>query len=89
MYTIYKASNIDCPKDNWEIMEQLQNVEETLTLWAMVVDNLKECYGDYLVQPSEGECSPYDVTVALTRSSLSLSAVVYVPCKVAYKLITE
>ena len=89
MYTIYKASNIDCPKDNWEIMEQLQNVEETLTLWAIIVDNLKECYKDYLVQPCEDGCSPYDVTVALTRSSLSLSAMVYISNKVAYKLITE
>ena len=89
MYTIIKASDIDTPRNAWELMEFSNSVEDILQTWAYVVDNLKVCYKDCLIQPWEDGHSPFEVCVGYSRRTITLSAEVYISGKVAYKLITE
>lgn len=89
MYVIIKASDIDAPQSNWELMEFSNSVEDILQTWAYVVDNLKVCYKDCLIQPCEDGHSPYEVTIATANRGIDLYAEVYISGKVAYKLITE
>ena len=88
MYTIIKASDIDTPQNAWELMEFSNSVEDILQTWAYVVDNLKVCYKDCLIQPWEDGHSPYEVCVGYSNG-ITLSAEAYISGKVAYKLITE
>ena len=88
MYTIIKASDIDTPRNAWELMEFSNSVEDILQTWAYVVDNLKVCYKDCLIQPWEDGHSPYEVCVGYSNG-ITLSAEAYISGKVAYKLITE
>ena len=88
MYTIIKAADIDAPQNAWELMEFSNSVEEILKTWAYVIDNLKECYKDCLIQPWEDGHSPYEVCVGYSNG-ITLSAEAYISGKVAYKLITE
>ena len=89
MYTIIKASDIDTPRNAWELMEFSNSVEDILQTWADLIDYLKVCYKDCLVQPWEDGHSPFEVTVATTNKGIDLSAEAYISGKVAYKLITE
>ena len=89
MYTIIKASDIDTPRNAWELMEFSNSVEDILKTWADLIDYLKVCYKDCLIQPWEDGHSPYEVTVAATNKGLSIGAEAYISGKVAYKLITE
>ena len=89
MYTIIKASDIDTPRNAWELMEFSNSVEDILQTWAYVVDNLKVCYKDCLIQPWEDGHSPYEVCVGCSHRMITLSAEAYISGKVAYKLITE
>ena len=89
MYTIIKAQNIDAPQSNWELIEFSKSVEDILQTWAYVVDYLKVCYKDCLIQPCEDGHSPYEVTVTTSYKGIDLSAEAYISGKVAYKLITE
>ena len=89
MYTIIKAADIDAPQNAWELMEFSNSVEDILKTWAYVVDNLKVCHKDCLVQPWEDGHSPYEVTVATANISIDLNAEAYISGKVAYKLITK
>ena len=89
MYTIIKASDIDTPRNAWELMEFSNSVEDILQTWAYVVDNLKVCYKDCLIQPCEDGHSPYEVTIATADIGIDLYAEIYISGKVAYKLITE
>ena len=89
MYTIIKASDIDTPRNDWELMEFSNSVEDILQTWADLIAYLKVCYKDCFIQPWEDGHSPYEVTVAATNKGLSISAEAYISGKVAYKLITE
>lgn len=89
MYTIIKASDIDAPQNAWELMEFSNSVEDILKTWAYVVDNLKVCYKDCLIQPWDDGHSPYEIRVGYPKGILTLSAEAYISGKVAYKLITE
>ena len=89
MYKIIKSQDIDCSENNWTTMEFSDSVEDILQTWAYVVDNLKVCYKDCLIQPWEDGHSPYEVTVTTSYKGIDLSAEVYISGKVAYKLITE
>ena len=89
MYTIIKASDIDTPRNAWELMEFSNSVEDILKTWVYVVENLEVQYKDCLVQPWEDGHSPYEVTVATSYKGIDLSAEAYISGKVAYKLITE
>ena len=89
MYTIIKAHDMDAPQNAWELMEFSNSVEDILQTWADLIDNLKVCYKDCLIQPWEDGHSPYEVTVAATNRGLSIGAEAYISGKVAYKLITE
>ena len=89
MYTIIKASDIDTPRNAWELMEFSNSVEDILQTWADLIDYLKVCYKDCLIQPWEDGHSLYEVTVATTNKGLSISAEAYISGKIAYKLITE
>ena len=88
MYTIIKASDIDTPRNAWELMEFSNSVEDILQTWADLIDYLKVCYKDCLIHPRDGH-SPYEVTVATSYKGIDLSAEAYISGKVAYKLITE
>ena len=89
MYTIIKASDIDTPQNAWELMEFSNSVENILQTWADLIDYLKVCYKDCLIQPWEDGHSPYEVTVTTSYKGIDLSAEAYISGKVAYKLITE
>ena len=89
MYTIIKASDIDTPRNAWELMEFSNSVEDILQTWAGLIDYLKVCYKDCLIQPWEDGHSPYEVTVTTSNRGVDLSAEIYISGKVAYKLITE
>ena len=89
MYTIIKASDIDTPQNAWELMEFSNSVEGILQTWADLIDYLKVCYKDCLIQPWEDGHSPYEVTVTTSYKGIDLSAEAYISGKVAYKLITE
>ena len=89
MYKIIKSQDIDCSENNWTTMEFSDSVEDILQTWAYVVDNLKVCYKDCLIQPWEDGHSPYEVTVTTSYKGIDLSAEAYISGKVAYKLITE
>ncbi len=89
MYTIIKALDIDTPRNAWELMEFSNSVEDILQTWADLIDYLKVCYKDCLIQPWEDGHSPYEVTVTTSYKSIDLNAEAYVSGKVAYKLITE
>ena len=89
MYTIIKASDIDTPRNAWELMEFSNSVEDILQTWAYVVDQLKVCYKDCLIQPCEDGHSPYEVNITITNIGIDLYAEIYISGKVAYKLITE
>ena len=89
MYTIIKASDIDTPQNAWELMEFSNSVEDILQTWADLIDYLKVCYKDCLIQPWEDGHSPYEVTVTTSYKGIDLSAEAYISSKVAYKLITE
>ena len=89
MYTIIKASDIDTPRNAWELMEFSNSVEDILQTWADLIDYLKVCYKDCLIQPCEDGHSPFEVCVGYSRRTITLSAEVYISGKVAYKLITE
>lgn len=89
MYKIIKSQDIDTPRNAWELMEFSNSIEDILQTWAYVVDNLKVCYKDCLIQPWEDGHSPYEVTVAASYKGIDLSAEAYISGKVAYKLITE
>ena len=89
MYTIIKASDIDTPQNAWELMEFSNSVEDILQTWADLIDYLKVCYKDCLIQPCEDGHSPFEVCVGYSRRTITLSAEVYISGKVAYKLITE
>ena len=89
MYTIIKASDIDTPRNAWELMEFSNSVEDILQTWADLIDYLKVCYKDCLIQPWEDGHSPYEVCVGYSKGIITLSAEAYVSGKVAYKLITE
>ena len=89
MYTIIKTSGIDTPRNAWELMEFSNSVEDILKTWADLIDYLKVCYKDCLIQPWEDGHSPYEVTVATSYKGIDLSAEAYISGKVAYKLITE
>ena len=89
MYTIIKALDIDTPQNAWELMEFSNSVEDILQTWADLIDYLKVCYKDCLIQPWEDGHSPYEVCVGYSRRMLTLSAEAYISGKVAYKLITE
>lgn len=89
MYTIIKAADIDAPQNAWELMEFSNSVEDILQTWAYIIDNLKVCYKDCLIQPWEDGHSPYEVCVGYSKGIITLSAEAYISGKVAYKLITE
>ena len=89
MYTIIKASDIDTPRNAWELMEFSNSVEDILHTWTDLIDYLKVCYKDCLIQPWEDGHSPYEVTVTTSYKGIDLIAEVYISGKVAYKLITE
>ena len=89
MYTIIKASDIDTPRNAWELMEFSNSVEDILKTWVYVVENLEVQYKDCLVQPWEDGHSPFEVTVTTSYKGIDLSAEAYISGKVAYKLITE
>ena len=89
MYKIIKASDIDTPQNAWELMEFSNSVEGILQTWADLIDYLKVCYKDCLIQPWEDGHSPYEVTVTTSYKGIDLSAEAYISGKVAYKLITE
>ena len=89
MYKIIKSQDIDCSENNWATMKFSSSVEDILQTWADLIDYLKVCYKDCLIQPWEDGHSPYEVTVAATNKGLSISAEAYISGKVAYKLITE
>ena len=89
MYTIIKASDIDTPRNAWELMEFSNSVEDILQTWADLIDYLKVCYKDCLIQPWEDGHSPFEVCVGYSKGIITLSAEAYVSGKVAYKLITE
>ena len=89
MYKIIKSQDIDCSINNWTTMEFSDSVKDILQTWADLIDYLKVCYKNCLIQPWEDGHSPYEVTVAATNKGLSISAEVYISGKVAYKLITE
>ena len=89
MYTIIKASDIDTPQNAWELMEFSNSVEDILQTWADLIDYLKVCYKDCLIQPWEDGHSPYEVTIATANRGIDLYAEVYISGKVAYKLTTE
>ena len=65
------------------------SVEDILQTWADLIDYLKVCYKDCLIQPWEDGHSPYEVTVTTSYKGIDLSAEAYISGKVAYKLITE
>ena len=88
-YTIIKASDIDTPRNAWELMEFSNSVEDILKTWVYVVENLEVQYKDCLVQPWEDGHSPFEVCVGYSKGIITLSAEAYVSGKVAYKLITE
>ncbi len=89
MYVIIKAQNIDAPQNNWELMDFSNGVEDILKTWAYIIDNLKVCYKNCIIQPCEDGHSPYEVTVATANISIDLNAEAYISGKVAYKLITK
>ena len=89
MYTIIKASDIDTPRNAWELMEFSNSVEDILQTWADLIDYLKVCYKDCLIQPCEDGHSPFEVCVGYSKGIITLSAEAYVSGKVVYKLITE
>ena len=89
MYTIIKASDIDTPRNAWELMEFSNSVEDILKTWVDVVENLEVQYPDCLIRPSKEEHSPYEVTMGTSYKGIDLSAEAYISGKVAYKLITE
>ena len=89
MYKIIKSQDIDTPQNAWELMEFSNSVEGILQTWADLIDYLKVCYKDCLIQPWEDGHSPYEVTVATSYKGIDLSAEAYISGKVAYKLITE
>ena len=89
MQTIIKAADIDAPQNAWELMEFSNSVEDILQTWAYIIDNLKVCYKDCLIQPWEDGHSPYEVCVGYSKGIITLSAEAYISGKVAYKLITE
>ena len=89
MYKIIKSQDIDTPQNAWELMEFSNSVEDILQTWADLIDYLKVCYKDCLIQPWEDGHSPYEVTVATSYKGIDLSAEAYISGKVAYKLITE
>ena len=89
MYKIIKSQDIDCSINNWTTMEFSNSVEGILQTWADLIDYLKVCYKDCLIQPWEDGHSPYEVTVTTSYKGIDLSAEAYISGKVAYKLITE
>ena len=89
MYTIIKASDIDTPQNAWELMEFSNSAEDILQTWADLIDYLKVCYKDCLIQPWEDGHSPYEVTVATANIGIDLNAEAHISGKVAYKLITK
>ena len=89
MYKIIKSQDIDCSINNWTTMEFSNSVEDILQTWADLIDYLKVCYKDCLIQPWEDGHSPFEVTVTTSYKGIDLSAEAYISGKVAYKLITE
>ena len=88
MYKIIKSQDIDCSENNWTTMEFSNSIEDILQTWADLINYLKVCYKDCLIQPWEDGHSPYEVCVGYSNG-ITLSAEAYISGKVAYKLITE